>query len=46
MSFDLLIFLLTALKILANALRCLRFSPCEQKKIALPNSPKSCLGRL
>ena len=25
-------FLLTALKNLAKALRCLRFSPCEQKK--------------
>jgi hypothetical protein len=30
--FDLLFFLLAALKSLTNALRCLRFSPFEQKK--------------
>jgi hypothetical protein len=30
--FDLLFFPFAALKSLANALRCLRFSPCEWKK--------------
>jgi hypothetical protein len=30
--FDLLFFHLTAFQSLANALRCLRFAPCELKK--------------